>query len=342
MTFKRQGLFALLSPQLFLLLLSISWLLLLLSFSLFLLGGPIQAAEGPRRPETFFRYDRQIPLSFSGAQAGKPTCIAIDSTGRLFMTCSLTNEIRVFDTAGRLLLAFGRKSSHQDQTKGSLSEPSGIAIDKGDRIYVSDLAMDKILVYNPDGVFQSQFSIHQPKPEEKGRDACAPFIACNPSDKQLYIPDACNHLVGVYTQGGKFKTSFGSQGLEDGQLSGPAHVAFDSKGNIYVVDAGNFRVQSFTPGFKFRFAFGKSGTKEGEFIRAYDIAIDDKDRIYVSDFILNSVQVFNQKGEYLDSLRRTDNNSHTFSQPLGLAYASNKIYVVNAETRVVSVFDVSR
>jgi len=333
MTCKRRGLFA----RIFLPLL----LLLSFSFSLFLFSSLIQAEEVPRRSEVY-RYDRQIPLSFSGSQSGKPTCIAVDSKGRLFVTCSLSNEIRVFDPDGRFLFAFGKKSSPPDQAKGGLLEPSGIAIDKQDRVYISDLAVDKISIYDSYGEFQSQFSIHQPKPEEKGRNACGPFIACNPFDKQLYIPDACNHLVGVYTQKGEFKTNFGSAGLEDGQLSGPAHVAFDSKGNIYVVDSGNFRVQSFTPDFKFRFAFGKSGTKEGEFIRAYDIVIDDKGRIYVSDFILNSVQVFNQKGAYLDSLRRTDNSPKTFSQPLGLAYASNKIYVVNAETKVVSVFDVSK
>ncbi|MEW5802859.1 MAG: NHL repeat-containing protein [bacterium] len=372
MTPKRHHLFVFIFPQ----------LLLLLS----LCAGPIQAAESLRRSDSLFRFERQIPIPFSDSHPGKPTCLAIDSTGRLFVTCSLINEVRVFDPSGQFLFAFGGKTSakksparktspaekssdnkspgkkspdekspgeksslsqnqtslSQDQTrKGVLFEPSGIAIDQRDRIYVSDLALDTVSIYDPDGVFQDQFPIYQPKAEEKGRNACAPFISCNPADNLLYIPDACNHLVGVYSLKGEYKDQFGTSGSEEGKLSGPAHIAFDSKGNIYIVDAGNYRIQSFTPGFRFRFAFGRSGTGEGEFIRAYDVAVDDKDRIYVSDFILNSVQVFNQKGEYLDSLRQAD-DSKTFSQPLGLAYAKNKVYVVNAETKVVSVFDVSR
>ncbi|MEW6379516.1 MAG: hypothetical protein AB1611_07895 [bacterium] len=308
-------------------------------FFLFLFTCPVRARE-PSGADALYRFDRQVQMSFSGARSGKPTSLAIDSTGRLFVVCSLTNDVRVFDSAGRFLFAFGRESSSQDKSgnKGVLKEPSGIAIDKQDLIYISDLAADRILIYSSDGRFLDQFPLHQP---EKGRETCAPFIAYNPYDNRLYAADACNHLVGVYTLKGEFKASFGTAGTGEGDLSGPAHISFDTRGNIYVVDAGNFRVQSYTPDFKFRFAFGRSGTKEGEFVRPYGLAIDAKDRIYVSDFIANSVQVFNNKGQYLVSVSQPD-NPRLFSQPLGLAWVNNKIYVVNAETKVVSVFDIAK
>lgn len=312
-----------------------------LLFPLFLLSSSALAAGQPAGKESFYQLERQIQLGFQGPASGKPTALALDSKGRLFVVCSLTNEIRVFDPSGRLLFAFGQEPTKQGKGKGkgvNLSEPSGIAIDRQDRVYVSDLATDKILIYSSDGELKGQFPLHQP---EKGRDLCAPFIAYNPFDNRLYISDACNHQIGVYTLSGELKATFGTAGGGDGGLSGPAHIAFDSRGNIYVVDAGNFRVQSFSPDFKFRYAFGKNGTKEGEFIRPYGLAIDARDRIYVSDFISNSVQVFNQKGEYLDSMRQSS-NPRLFSQPLGLAWTNNKIYVVNAETKVVSVFDVSK
>lgn len=307
-------------------------------FFLFFFACPARARE-PSGRDPFYRFDRQVQLNFSGSRSGKPTSLAIDSTGRLFVVCSLTNDVRVLDSAGRFLFTFGREPSSQDKAgnKGVLKEPSGIAIDKQDRIYISDLAVDKILIFSSDGRYQDEFSLHQP---EKGRDTCGPFIAYNPYDDRLYVADACNHLVGVYTLKGEFKASFGTAGTGEGEMSGPAHISFDAKGNIFVVDAGNFRVQSFTPGFKLRCVFGKSGTKEGEFVRPYGLATDAQDRIYVSDFISNSVQVFNDKGRYLASVSQPD-NPRLFSQPLGLAWANNKIYVVNAETRVVSVFDIS-
>jgi sugar lactone lactonase YvrE len=44
-----------------------------------------------------------------------------------------------------------------------------------------------------------------------------------------------------------FVTSWGSEGEEEGQFSGPEGIDVDSEGNVYAADTGNFRIQVFRP-----------------------------------------------------------------------------------------------
>ena len=65
------------------------------------------------------------------------------------------------------------------------------------------------------------------------------------SDNVVYVTEAGNNRVSVFTCEGKFLTSFGSYGSGPGQFSGPRGIALDKNGVVYVSDINNNRLQLF-------------------------------------------------------------------------------------------------
>ena len=65
------------------------------------------------------------------------------------------------------------------------------------------------------------------------------------SDDTVYVAEASNHRVSVFTREGKFLTSFVSKGDGPGQFNNPHRITLDKNGMIYVADSGNNRVQIF-------------------------------------------------------------------------------------------------
>ncbi len=275
---------------------------------------------------------------------GKPRTAAIDSTGRIFVVIPYAKEIRVYDSQGQFLFVFGKKIQKGKEEKGCFSEPSGIAIDNENQIFITDLDLDKVLIFDSKGEFREEFPIFQPAGKS---DACAPFIGYNAVKKLLYIPDPCTQRICIYKTTGEFITFFGDKGNALGKFGGPANCAFDGEGNIFIVDPGNFRVQYFTPLHKPLITFGSMGTENGEFVRPYGITVDLKGRIYISDIVLKSVQVFDKKGNFISVIKDAEYESEIIKQPMGIVCSrqngslQERLYIVDGEALKIHVFQIN-
>ena len=297
-----------------------------------------ESARSQSLQKTFSPFRYQYVSSFptkkgeGEAAYGNPRNLAINASREIYVVVSYAKEVRVYNAQGRYISSFGTKMD-KDNQKGTFSEPSGITIDDGGLVYISDLARDMVLVFSPDGQFKEEFPIFQPRGEQ---DACAPFISFNPVKKLLYIPDPCTQRINIYTKAGQFITGFGEMGSNLGDFGGPASCAFNQKGDIYIVDPGHFRIQFFAENHDPIGSFGTKGTKGGEFVRPYSIGIDSAGKVFVSDFVLKSIQVFDHKGIYLGQIKED-----VFNQPLGIACsADGHVYVVDGEGQKVHVFKV--
>ena len=65
-------------------------------------------------------------------------------------------------------------------------------------------------------------------------------------ENNLYILDANNNRIMVYTSEGEFLRQIGSVGSGKGELYACWDFALDKKGRVYVADAGNYRIQIFS------------------------------------------------------------------------------------------------
>ena len=65
------------------------------------------------------------------------------------------------------------------------------------------------------------------------------------SNDILYVSEAGNERVSVFTYEGQFITSFGRKGEGPGEFYGPYGLAVDNCGVVYVCNCGNNRIQCF-------------------------------------------------------------------------------------------------
>jgi DNA-binding beta-propeller fold protein YncE len=213
---------------------------------------------------------------------------------------------------------------HLDTIKGSgesaFYNPTGIAIDSEDNIYVSSFGSNAILKFSPIGNLLLQFG---KKGKDKG-ELNKPYGITLDIKDNIYITDFGNHRVQKFTSDGKFLMEFGKKGKRLGEFINPEGIALDKEGNIYVVDNGNSRIQIFSKEGKFIGKIGKMGKNKDELLNPIGIALDDK----------NDIWIIEHDGKYLKNFAKSGNfkNSFPFPQegliPRGITYAPDgKLYI---------------
>jgi DNA-binding beta-propeller fold protein YncE len=81
----------------------------------------------------------------------------------------------------------------------------------------------------------------------------------------------------------------------------PTNVGFLANGNILVSDGyANSRVIEFNGDGEYVRHWGRKGTGDGEFLLVHDVAVDTRQRIYVADRSNERIQVFDEKGTFLE------------------------------------------
>jgi tripartite motif-containing protein 71 len=158
----------------------------------------------------------------------------------------------------------------------------------------------------------------------------------------VYVGDANNYRIQQFTANGEFVSSFGSQGLADGQLNFPLDLCLDSNDNVIVLDSYNNRVQKFSPDGVFQMKFGRSGTGLGQFNTPRCIAIDSFSNLYVADGFNNRVQKFSADGTYLATIGGYGSANGRFIVPVGIVLdAQNNLYVADQGNYRIQKFNSS-
>ena len=237
--------------------------------------------------------------------------VAVDGSGRVYV--SEVNRISVFSPRGAFLRAFGKdvvpgnangefeqcttvcKNGVPGGEEGALDGAAGIATDAEGVLYVAEASNRRISVFDQQGRFLRAFGRDvDPTNAGTGPEVCtqrcqrgqsgsgpgalgAPQSVAIDSAGVLWVPDAVNSRVSLYTRDGRFVRAFGKgvnrvlggrtdrcttrcgpgvRSGDAGALSFPAAAAVDAAGNIYVTERDNRRVSVFGPNHAFRHAFG--------------------------------------------------------------------------------------
>ena len=148
-------------------------------------------------------------------QFNYPWGIAIDPINGTILVADWRNDrIQRFTTAGELVQIIGSSGSGV----GELKRPSSVTVDKHGDIYVSDRGNNRVLLFNPRGMFIESFR-GDAQITEKGYK------------KLLANPDAL-----------RFRDNVVNLDVEKRFLA-PNSVKVDDEGLVYIVDTGRFRVQ---------------------------------------------------------------------------------------------------
>jgi sugar lactone lactonase YvrE len=88
------------------------------------------------------KHEATAPGDFS-----RPTNVAVDKDGNLYVTDTFNNRVEIFDAEGTFIRAFGKAGDGP----GYFARPKGIAIDSDGHIWVADAVQDRVQVFTPEG-----------------------------------------------------------------------------------------------------------------------------------------------------------------------------------------------
>jgi DNA-binding beta-propeller fold protein YncE len=230
----------------------------------------------------------------------KPGALAARE-GRVYIADTVGRQICVFDLGRRKVFRFGFR------TPGTLTKPSGLALDGAGNVYVADTTQRVVQVYDSLGLYIKTLG----DPRELVRPV---GVAVDAAGTRVYVVDRAtnesdDHRIVIYDgNNGKLGT-IGRRGTEPGNFNVPLAAAMGPNDTLHVLDAGNFRVQVFDAQGGLLHSFGQVGAGYGNFARPRGIAVDAEGNIYVTDASFGNFQIFNAKGELLmhvGQLSKTD------------------------------------
>jgi sugar lactone lactonase YvrE len=223
-----------------------------------------------------------------------PVDLAIGCDGVLFVLCRAAGAAQI----SRLTYDddyLGPIGGYGD-ADGKFESPASIVADRDGNLFVSDDALNRITVLDPEGKFLGKWGESGDREGQLDRPAGLAFDA----EENLYVVDALNHRVQKFTRDGKFLLAFGSHGSGPGELDTPYGIAIDAWGDVYVADWRNDRIQRFSADGAYLGVIGRAGCGEGELRRPCGVAVDQHGDVYVADTENNRVQLFDANGRYVE------------------------------------------
>jgi len=211
--------------------------------------------------------------------------LAMDDNDRLFVS----------DPGLRHVLVFNSAHKAEDIITEGLVSPGGLAIDRENRqLYVSDVELDQVLVYDAD-TFKLKRKIgatgHNHELTSPG-DFSKPTGLAVDQEGNLYVADTLNNRIEIFDADGKFISTFGKAGDGPGYFARPKGVAIDGDGHIWVADGQQDRVQIFNKDAQLLISFGGHGLLPGQFQGLVGITVDKANRVFTSEIFPGRVQQF--------------------------------------------------
>lgn len=179
-------------------------------------------------------------------------------------------------------------------------EPSGLAFDADNRLYVADLTWNTdtkdhaIFQCRPGGTVLGSWG---PAGFEPGQFHAAAGIAVR-GRETIYVADEGNCRVQQFTTEGSLVRSWGGHGDAQGQFQYPWDVALDpSTGDVFVADSWRQRIAKFTATGQFLCDWKTHGTYVLDTPNA--VATDSAGYVYVSDSASSLVKKYTRNGAFV-------------------------------------------
>lgn len=219
----------------------------------------------------------------------------------------------------------------------ALTQPIGVAVTQGDRVYVVDNKNETIRCYDVDGRYRFSFSAIE---SEEASSLAQPGRVAEGPGGEIWVTDRMLRGIFVFDRDGAFLREFTPEG-EAAKDWAPIWVSFDAAGNVYVCDVRmnkQHQVLVYDTGGAEIARWGKTAQAQrmldapGEFYYPNGVAVAKNGEVFVSDSNNRRVQVFDSTGAF----KRIISTSGT---PRGLIIdKEQRLYVVDAFAHAVDIY----
>ena len=174
-----------------------------------------------------------------------PGGMAVDTENRfLYVADAELDQVLVYDADPpyKLLRRIGTTGKeHALTTPGDFGQPTNVAVDQDNNLYVSDTLNNRVQVFDAEGNFIRAFGKAGDGP---GYFARPKGIAID-GDGHVWVADAMQKRVQVFTPEGKLLIWMGGAGKLPGQFRALTGLAIDKKNRVFTSEQYPGRVQMF-------------------------------------------------------------------------------------------------
>ncbi len=240
-----------------------------------------------------------------------------------------STNIVTFDVAvPKLLLTLGFG------TDVKFKNPSGIAIDSENNIYVVDSGNSQVKKFDSTGKF---LLLWGSVGTEYGQFKNPAGIFAD--QNYIYVADTGNARIQKFDKSGNFVYSWGTFGDEPGMFRTPVALAASKLGDLFVSDSGQNKILVFDSNGQYKDEIRSLLTAAAKFSSTNYITFDSKNNFYVvSDD--NRVLQFSEIGTFIRSFGTTGEKDGQFNKPSAIATDSRgNLYVTDTDNHRVQKFD---
>lgn len=167
----------------------------------------------------------------------RPTGLAVDVEGRLYVVDTLGGGVLIFSPDGKLLQRIETASARDDR----LYMPTNVAVDRNMNLAVVDSMNFRVVLYDRFGTFVTTIGKLGDAPGAFARPRGVAFD----SDGHIYVVDAAFDNIQIFDSAGRLLLYFPKSGKAPGEFSLPSGIFIDRFDRIYVSDTYNRRIQLF-------------------------------------------------------------------------------------------------
>ncbi len=266
----------------------------------------------------------------SGSTPGftaSPEGLAIDKAGLLYVADTNNNRIQKFDNLGTFRGQYSAQGGTCGGTflttcNGYFTSVRGVAVSGSGDVYTADGGSNIVQRFGAAMQPTGRFNVLA---TSSGFNSIG-GIAVD-SYENIYATDVNNKRIQKFDKFGAFITSWGSDGIGNGQFKQPIGIAIDNTDTIFVTDGILNRVQKFNTSGGYLGQFGSTGAGNGQFSGASAIAVDNQGFVYVTEESNHRVQKLDTAGNFSRKWGSAGTGGGQFQTPTGIAIDENRGFV---------------
>ena len=254
----------------------------------------------------------------TSAQLSSPRVAVTDAAGNIYIADNANSRVRKIAPGGAITTiagtgVYGYSGDSGPATLAMLRYPSGLALDSGGNLYVSDQDNHRVRKIDASGVITTVVGTGAAGFAGDAGPATAaqlnsPHAIASDAAGNLYIADTNNRRIRKVTPGGTITTVAGSGtsgysgdggSATSAQLRAPWGVAVDGAGNLYIAERDNHTVRKADPSGTITTlagtgSYGCSGNgvaaASSTFYQILSVAADSAGNVYFADEFCHRVR----------------------------------------------------